>query len=175
MSIEEWMWQPHCRKCDVGMFVSAESEWGVDNLFGDTAAGADVLTEVEEAFVGSRSGVSVSWRKPAGAWTVRTQQVSKQVRSRSWPRRTHTGANSRAGPHPKRIKQVTHSCKTDTVSGGKCIMNSLATTEKLFSSYCSRSFNPYVLSLLWPHWLAHWRISLPALLLSDQQGVQISH
>lgn len=72
------------------------------------------LTEVEEAGIRSRSGVTVSWTKAAGGWTIRTQQVSKQVWSRGLPRWTHTGANARARSHPKWIKQVTCGY-TDTV------------------------------------------------------------
>lgn len=78
-----------------------------------------VLTEIEEACVGSGSGVGGSSGELTGARTIGAQKVSDKVRSRGLSRRAHAGANPRARPHPKWIKEVAHSCRTDTVSSGK--------------------------------------------------------
>lgn len=72
-----------------------------------------MLTELEEARVGSRRRVVVSGRgKLAGAGTVRTQQVADEVGAGGLSRRAEAGADPRARSHPEGVKQVTYSWKT---------------------------------------------------------------
>lgn len=87
---------------------------------------AHLLTEVEETRVGSRGRVT-------GGRAVRTQQVSKQIRSGGLSRGTHSDARTGARPHPKRVKQVAGGCRRRENSASRI-------TVKHLREQCSQLF-----------------------------------